>query len=226
MATTAQSGAANRKPARIALAYLWQAGLDWEPSLPCVAALCAEEQHALRVQLERQVNTPLTSSMGRLFDAVAALAGVRQQVNYEAQAAIELETQVDPGEESGYPVEIITHEQAGKAPAKVLTVDVQSLIQAVYNDVYTQTPVGVISARFHNSLARLTRAICDQLRQDTGVTTVALSGGVWQNMTLLTKAYAGLRQDGFTVLIHRQVPANDGGLSLGQAAIAANFYRR
>ena len=94
--------AAIRKPARIALAYLWANNLDWDPELQPVAALCAEERSILKSQLELKINTPLTSSMGRFFDAVASLCGIRQVVNYEAQAAIEFEALADPDETGEY----------------------------------------------------------------------------------------------------------------------------
>ena len=218
---------ATRKPARVALAQLWQAGLDWDPELPPVSALCDEERQALRSQLEHKINTPLTSSIGRLFDAIAALTGVRQQVNYEAQAAIELEALVDPVEMGAYPFEICSEESDLKGQKnKSWLVEPGSLIRAVCEDVYTHTPPRIISARFHNGLAELIRKICLLLRSHTNLSTVALSGGVWQNMTLLTLVVDALRQEDFEVLTHQQVPANDGGLSLGQAAIAAQYFWR
>ncbi len=210
---------ATRKPARIALAFLSQAALDWDPLLPPVSALCPEERLALRSQLDHRVNTPLTSSLGRLFDAVSALAGVRQQVNYEAQAAIELEACRDLAETGVYPFDVLR-----SPPSSSLQVDPSPLIRAVVQDVYTATPASIISARFHNSLAQLVLDLCIRLRQETGLTTVALSGGVWQNMTLLTQSLRMLRQAGFNVLTHRLVPANDGGLALGQAVIAAAYF--
>ncbi len=180
--------AATRKPARIALAQLWQAGIDWDAELPCVAALCAEELHALRMQLERQINTPLTSSMGRLFDAAASLCGIRQQVNYEAQAAIEFEALVDPAETGSYPFEVVPYEQTREnQPVTCLRINCQPIIRAICDDVYAQTPVAQIAARFHNCLAQLTREVCGQLRRETGAASVVLSGGVWQNMTLLSQ---------------------------------------
>jgi hydrogenase maturation protein HypF len=217
---------ATRKPARNALAHLWQAGLDWDPELPCVAVLCTEERTALRSQLEHHLNSPLTSSIGRLFDAVSALANVRQQVNYEAQAAIELETLVDPDEKGDYPFDITSYDliHGGQAHA-CLRIDPGPLVRAVVNDVYAQIAPSVIAARFHNSLARLTLEVCQSLRLATSLDMVVLSGGVWQNMRLLTKTWTNLQQAGFTVLTHRLAPANDGGLALGQAAIAADYFR-
>lgn len=218
---------ATRKPSRIALAHLWQAGLEWNPELPPVADLCVEERQALRSQLEFKINTPLTSSVGRLFDAVAALAGVRQRVNYEAQAAIELEALVDPAEKNAYPIDImpVEFDLAGQM-SRGWSVDLKSLIWSVCDDIYSKTPPSIISARFHNGLADLVIRICILIRSQTNISTVALSGGVWQNMTLLALVYNALIREGFEVLTHQQIPTNDGGLSLGQAAIAAQYYWR
>ncbi len=210
---------ATRNPARIALAYLYQAGLDWDPLLPCNDALCSSDRHALRRILDLKINTPLTSSMGRLFDAVAALAGVRQQVNYEAQAAIELEALVDPDETGAYPFEIQLD------PHGQRTIALSGLLSAVIADAYAQISAPVIAARFHNSIASLTRQACLAIHQTTGLRQVALSGGVWQNSTLLVKTCTLLRQAGLEPLTHRLVPTNDGGIALGQAAIAAAYYR-
>jgi hydrogenase maturation protein HypF len=147
--------------------------------------------------------------MGRLFDAVASLAGVRQSVNYEAQAAIELEALADPDEQSAYPIEI------GDGP-----IDPRPALQDLLVDLNSGTSSATISARFHNGVARMVQATCEAIRRQEGINTVALSGGVWQNMTLLRKTVPSLEEAGFTVYVHRQVPANDGGLSLGQAVIA------
>ncbi|MBI4731159.1 MAG: carbamoyltransferase HypF [Chloroflexi bacterium] len=199
-----------KRPARTALALLWSLGLDWDESLAPVQDLCYEERMALRVQLERDLNSPRTSSLGRVFDAAAALAGVRQRVNYEAQAAMEFESALDEAEAGAY-----------RFGVQQETIDPRPAIAALLADVRSGVSVPAISARFHNGLAELTRAVCDQIRRETGVAEVALSGGVWQNMALLTRAVSSLRADGFTVYLHRQVPANDGGLSLGQALAGA-----
>jgi hydrogenase maturation protein HypF len=149
--------------------------------------------------------------MGRLFDAVSSLTGVRQTVNYEAQAAIELEALVDPDEEFPYPFALGENE-----------VDPAPLIRAIVTDLRAGMAVGRIAARFHNGVAFMVEQVCRQLRDKYGVAEVALSGGVWQNMVLLTKTERLLRESGFKVYIHRQVPSNDGGLALGQAAVAAH----
>ena len=202
--------AAIKKPTRIALALLWSLGLDWNESLASVKEFNDEERSMLRAQLEKKINTPMTSSMGRLFDAAAALAGVRGQVNYEGQAAIEFEALADSAEDGKYP---FTWEQD--------QVQVRSVVEALVKDVMAGVRVSKISARFHNGLAEAVHMIVQKMSRDSGIREVALSGGVWQNITLLGRTLSLLQKDGFKVYLHRQIPTNDGGLSLGQAVIAA-----
>jgi hydrogenase maturation protein HypF len=210
--------AAIKKPARTALALLWSSGLAWDESLAPVTEFCAEDRTLLKTQLEKKINTPLTSSMGRLFDAAAALAGVRQSVNYEAQAAMEFEALADPDEEGLY---LFERGQAETGPLRSRRIEVRSALEALVGDVMTGTPVSVISAKFHNGLARLVLEICQHLRIARKADEVVLSGGVWQNITLMRRTLSLLQEHGFVVYIHHQVPTNDGGLSLGQAVIAA-----
>jgi hydrogenase maturation protein HypF len=200
--------AAIQRPYRAALAHLWAAGLEWDAALPPVAAAPEEERTVLARQLERGLNVVPTSSVGRLFDAVSALAGVRQAVNYEAQAAIELETRVDPAVEAAYAFEIGAR------------IDAALVIRAVAADVRAGVPPAVIAAKFHNGLAAMIHAVCLRLRDETGLRRVALSGGVFQNVTLLGKTVPRLEGAGFTVYTHRLVPPNDAGISLGQALVA------
>jgi hydrogenase maturation protein HypF len=202
--------AATRNPARIALAYLYACGLDWEPDLPSEQSLCSEERTVLRSQLTFKINTPMTTSMGRLFDAVSALIGVRQKASYEGQAAIEFENLCDPQENSAYHFDLESD--------RIL---VAPLLEQIYTDWQNNAPNSLISARFHNGLANVVLEICLRLRTETSLNTVAFSGGVWQNITLLNKTLTLLKQSGFQTLIHRQVPTNDGGICLGQAMIAA-----
>ncbi|CAG0962842.1 partial Carbamoyltransferase HypF, partial [Anaerolineae bacterium] len=174
-------------------------------------------QHAdplsiLAHQIQSRVNSPLTSSMGRLFDAVASICGVRQSVNYEGQAAIEFEAVADASEQGAY--EFIT--------SKEYRVSATDVIRAVVADVRSGVPTPVISARFHNGLALMVRSVCESIRRERGLNEVALSGGVWQNVTLLSKALAQLRDANFKVYVHPLVPPNDGGIALGQAVIAAH----
>ncbi len=203
-----------KKPARAALALLWSLGLEWDDALAPVKEFCTEDQVTLRVQLEKKINTPMTSSMGRLFDAVSALAGVRQKVNYEGQAAIEFEAMADPAEAGQYVFGV----EAGQ-------VRVRGAVEALVRDVMAGIPTPKISARFHNGLAEAVRDAVQKIGQETSLRNVVLSGGVWQNITLLQKTLSLLRKDGFEIYIHRDVPANDGGLSLGQAFVAASRLR-
>jgi hydrogenase maturation protein HypF len=206
-----------RKPARIALAYLWASNQDWDPELQPVSAICAEERSILKSQLKLQINSPQTSSMGRFFDAVAALCGVRQVVNYEAQAAIEFEALADPHITGEYDLPIIAdHNQSGQ----MLQIDSAPLLQALLQDLQKSISVSSISARFHNSIAGMVCRVCQNIRQDFDINDVVLSGGVWQNMTLLNHTHKRLLAADFVVHVHHQVPANDGGLALGQAVVA------
>jgi hydrogenase maturation protein HypF len=158
------------------------------------------------------VNSPLTTSAGRLFDAVAAIVGLRDTVTYEGQAAIELENCADPTEGGSYPVTV--------RPGPPLVVATGELVRAIAADVLTGASAATVSARFHNALADVVVAICTSLRNDHGLGTVALSGGVFQNVRLLGRCLDLLTGAGFEVLTHRRVPPNDGGISLGQAAVA------
>jgi hydrogenase maturation protein HypF len=202
--------AAIRRPYRTALAHLWAAGASWEEDLPPVAAAPPAERTVLARQLERGLNTVPTSSVGRLFDAVSALAGVRQEINYEAQAAIELEMLAEEEMEEEYPFELTKG-----------VVDPGPCIRAVANDMSAGVPASTIAARFHNGLARMLCDVCVQLRQETGLSEIALSGGVFQNVTLLERATRLLQEAGFTIYTHRLVPPNDACISLGQAMVAS-----
>ena len=152
--------------------------------------------------------------MGRLFDAVAATLGIRDRVNYEGQAAIELEQLADPSERASYKTSF-----QGEKPFTVAGAD---LINAVVADIDANVPAPVIAARFHNGVAALILDAASRLRATTGLETVALSGGVFQNMFLLERAVSGLEAAGFEVLTHHRVPPNDAGISLGQAAVATS----
>ncbi|WP_372974769.1 hypothetical protein [Microbispora sp. GKU 823] len=159
-------------------------------------------------------NAPLTSSMGRLFDAVAAIAGVRDTINYEGQAAVEFEQLADPAVDEAYP--------CGLVPARTgFAVPGVELVRAAADDLRAGVPRDVVAARFHNAVAGIVAAGCAVIREATGVSTVALSGGVFQNLLLLGRAVTLLEERDFRVLTHHRVPPNDGGVSLGQAAVAA-----
>ena len=205
--------AAVKRPYRMALAHLWAAGSGWEGRIPAVAHASEEERRIIRQQLETGLNSIETTSMGRLFDAVASIAGVRQEISYEGQAAIEFEALGTPDAEGQYRFDLINEDEA-------LIIDPSAVVAAVAGDVVAGVPVAVISTRFHRALAAVVVAAAEETRRRYHIDTAALSGGVFQNVTLLESAKRGLEESGFGVLIHRLVPPNDGGLALGQIALA------
>jgi hydrogenase maturation protein HypF len=207
------------KPYRAALAHLWAAGIEWGADILPVRAAPSIELSVLRRQLERGVQCVPTSSMGRLFDAVSSLIGARHTVSYEAQAAIELETVAasHDGPVPQYSFETTEGETEGSA----LLIDSSALLRAVVEDIRQGCAPGAVAAGFHEAVARLIGETADRLRQETGIATVAMSGGVFQNVLLVRLARAELTRLNLRVLAHRVVPPNDGGLALGQAAIAA-----
>lgn len=207
--------AAIREPWRMAAIYLEQALGEGASSALAVARRHEDRWCAVLEVVRSGLNAPLTSSMGRLFDAVAALVGVRDTVSYEGQAAIELEQIVEPAEALAY-------EAALDEGVDGFLVRGADLVRAVVADLQRGVATPVIAARFHNGVARIVLDGCRVLRRRSGRDTVALSGGVFQNATLLDRAAALLESDGFRVLTHRQVPANDGGISLGQVVVAAH----
>jgi len=160
------------------------------------------------------VNCPRSSSMGRLFDAVAAIIGIRYAVAYEGQAALELEMLADDGQGGRYPFEWLS--EGGSY--KILP---HPIIRGVVRDMEKRVPPAVISARFHRTVIDMAAALCRVIRKDSGLSRVALSGGVFQNATLLKGLIQALSADRFEVFSHTLVPANDGGISLGQAVCAA-----
>jgi hydrogenase maturation protein HypF len=202
-----------RQPWRMAAAYLDAAYREGIPGGLDVTAR-HERQWADVVRLARRgVHAPPTSSAGRLFDAAAALLGVRDTVNYEGQAAIELEQRADVHERGAYRARI--------EPGEPFAVRGADLIAAIVTDLRAGVAREVIAARFHGGVIALIEEGCTLLRERSGLDTVALSGGVFQNLLLLNGAVSRLEARGFRVLVHSRVPCNDGGISLGQAVIAA-----
>jgi len=151
--------------------------------------------------------------MGRLFDAVSALLNVRGVVNYEGQAAVELEQLVKEGELGEYPFKIFEHEES-------LIIDPDPIIEGIVKDIKLKENPSVISARFHNSITRIISQMAIKVRERTGLLDVFLSGGVFQNTFLLEKAWDILNENGFRVHVHKKIPPNDGCISLGQAFYA------
>jgi hydrogenase maturation protein HypF len=172
--------------------------------------------------IDQNINSPLTSSCGRLFDAVAALLGLRHTVSFEGQAAAELEMLLDPasGEESMYPFEIT---QGRDKPWQLQTTPV---IRGVVEDILANTPAQLVSRKFHNTLAALFTRVCQDIRDEKNLNRVVLSGGVFQNLNLQQQLKNNLEDLSFEVYVHRQVPANDGGLALGQAVAGRAIYER
>jgi hydrogenase maturation protein HypF len=208
--------AAIRRPYRVALAHLWAAGVAWTDDLPCVAACPDVERRLLQRQLERGLNCTPTSSMGRLFDGVSALIGIRQTVTYEAQAAIEMESLCD-GQNEGVSLPLAwDFEQQCDG----LVFDPAPLLKLIAHEQAKGTSRAALGLYFHLGVAELIVELARRAREQTNVGTVALTGGVFQNMLLSRLAVENLRASGFDVLVHRKVPANDGGLALGQAAVA------
>jgi hydrogenase maturation protein HypF len=161
---------------------------------------------------------PVTTSAGRLFDAVAALCGLRARAGFEGQAATLLEASCDPHERSGYPVAVLDR-QAGGEP---LLLDARVLVRAVRAELAAGVGRGVVAARFHNGLADTIAAACVQVAGAAGLATVALSGGVFQNRRLLERTADSLAGSGLRVLIPRLLGPNDGGVSYGQVAVAVS----
>ena len=223
------------KPYRLALAYL-HALLGEPPLPPALCSLPEEERRALITMVERRLNTPLTSSAGRLFDAVSALLGVCQETSYEAQAAIELEMEATPllsdeAEASAaalepYPYEVAhlpnVQEWGRVRPfvRETLELRLKPLLAAILGEIAAGVAIRKIAWRFHLTVVQMIVDVCEHQRLQSGLERVALSGGCFQNRLLLSLIVPRLEERGFRVLIHRQVPCNDGGIALGQAVIA------
>ena len=213
-----------REPWRMAAAHVLDAAVDW--SILGKFNIPARKVHTVRRMLDRRFNTQSTSSVGRLFDAVAALAGLQTEVQFEGQAAMELEwlaTDIPP--DHGYTFGLVDAEE-GASEQESIVIDTRSMIAAVASDVHSGVPVARIARRFHSSLVEVIAQTCIRLRDQTGVEATVLSGGVFQNSLLLSEAVLRLVGEGFRVYRHELVPPNDGGLCLGQLAIGAAWQIR
>ena len=213
--------AAIREPWRMAVSYLaHHFGREFlKLDIPFVRQLNQSKVDLLLRMMEQGVNSPLTSSCGRLFDAVAALIGIRQQVNYEAQAAIELEMTISPSnDEAGYPLELI-------ADGDRWIIGTRPLFEALLDDLGRNLPAATISRRFHNGLVEGFVQLTTLLRNQTILHRVCLSGGTFHNVYLSQRLEARLSEVGFEVFTQKEVPSGDGGLSLGQALVAAARLR-
>ena len=204
-----------RKPYRTAIGYLLASGIELDKNLPLFKDIDKSELQIIKEQVARGINTPLTSSMGRLFDAVAALSGIRGIIEYEAQAAIDLEmlAYIAADETGSYPFAL--GQQDGTRVIRL-----HDLFIGIIKDILNKIPEAVIAAKFHNTVAQMILETCRIISSKTSLKKVALSGGVFQNRLLLRKTVPLLESAGFEVYTHRQVPCNDGGISLGQVVIA------
>jgi hydrogenase maturation protein HypF len=210
--------AAIREPWRMAIAQLISLyGEEEVLKLPLGAVRRSGERNVRLIGrlVERKLNTPPTSSAGRLFDAVAALAGVpgSQRTTYEGQAAVELELAANGPAGRGYPFRL-------RAEGERWVVETRETVTGVVEDLLAGREIGEISSRFHRTVAEMVVAGCEEIRDKGGASAVALSGGTFQNLLLMEQVVELLAGKGFTVYRHRRVPTNDGGLSLGQAMLA------
>ena len=211
--------AAVDRPYRMALAHLRAAEIAWESDLAPVAACRPGELAVVSHQLASGFGCVPTSSMGRLFDAVASLAGVRQVADYEAEAAIELEglSYALHPRQAGYRFDV--RDAAGTAS---VVFDAAPVVRSVVADVRSGTPAADIGARFHAAVVEVVCDIATRVRRERGLNTVVLGGGVFQNALLLSSARRALKTAGFTVLAPRRLPPNDGGIALGQLLVATS----
>ncbi len=204
---------ATREPWRMALSYLLSLYGEVPDGLSAFAGIDANELRLVAQATAKGVNAPLASSCGRLFDAVAALLGLRQRSSFEGQAAMQLEMIADPDQSQPYPYLLSTDQ------GRILF-EPQPLIRTIVADIGAGVAVARIAGRFHCTLSDMVGEVCAQLREQTGLSLVALSGGVFQNCLLTEMTVQQLRKSNFTVLTHSLVPPNDGGIALGQAVIA------
>ncbi|MGA8183261.1 MAG: carbamoyltransferase HypF, partial [Terriglobia bacterium] len=211
--------AAIRQPWRSALSCLLEVfGGDLPDGLPLWNLVPAREIDLVRKMLEKGINSVATSSCGRLFDAVASILGLRHEITFEGQAAVELEMAAVAGTEGVYPFQMEF--------ADPWQVDVRPMIESIVRELQEGEAVGAIAARFHNTLAVMIAEVCRELRRHEPLNKVCLSGGAFQNMFLLERTLTALADYSFEVYLHEKVPPNDGGLSLGQAVIANAAIRK
>jgi hydrogenase maturation protein HypF len=211
--------AATQNPYRMVLGFLFsifgRQCMDFD--LDFTGRLDRQEADIIIRQIEKKVNSPLTSSCGRLFDAVSSLIGLRERITYEGQAAIELEMIAQEGVNESYGWGL--GDEGGQ-----LIVDTRQVIQEIIEDLKEEVSRSLISAKFHNTVSNFTLDICKGIRKKEGLDKVVLSGGVFQNRFLLVRTLDILSAEGFEPFFHRRVPTNDGGISLGQAVIAASKW--
>jgi hydrogenase maturation protein HypF len=204
-----------REPWRMAMVYLFEAFGEEAIKLKIdlMKRIDFGKWDILKKAIHRKVNTPVTTSMGRLFDAISSLLSIRDEVHYEGQAAIEMEMIADHGVEEEYPFQ--KHEDA-----MPMVIDPAELIRGIVRDLIDRVPASKISGKFHRTISRMIIETCETIRSKEKLNRVVLSGGVFQNIFLLFLVTDDLKRSGFDVYTHHLVPPNDGGISLGQAVAA------
>ena len=213
--------AAIKEPWRMAVSYLYHTyGPEFTGlGIEFLNGLDQKKLRVIRQMIEKGVNSPKTSSLGRLFDGISALTGLRNYVKYEGQGAMELEMCMDEGVDSYYDYQL-----RGEDPGWILLHE--PIVKGVVKDLIRGSTQGRISAKFHNTLIRILSEICLRVRRERDLSSVALSGGVFQNAFLLKGLSKRLEDMGFKVYTHSKVPSNDGGISLGQAVVASAIYKK
>ena len=207
-----------KEPSRIAIALLYQTYDDYNyllkclNNLPCMRGFTHRELNIIRTILDKKINAPITFSMGRLFDGVAALLGIRQQVSYEGQAAMELEAVIgDLTTDEGYSFELAHSKNSYNSP---IIIDWQPMVQEIAIEYIDKKPIAEITAKFHNTLVEIIIAVAKQI----GRKQIILTGECWQNKYLTERAIVRLREENFIPYWHYQVPCNNSGLAVGQIA--------
>jgi hydrogenase maturation protein HypF len=203
-----------KEPWRMAMVYLSEAfgNEAIKLKIDLIKRIDSQKWDILKRAIEKKVNTPWTSSMGRLFDAISSLLSIRDEVHYEGQAAIELEMVADRRMNGKYPFHIHKDE-------KPMVIDPTEIIRGIVHDLADGTPSSKISGKFHQTISRFIVETCETIRSKAKLNRVVLSGGVFQNIFLLSLVTEGLKRSGFDIYTHHRVPTNDGGISLGQAVI-------
>jgi hydrogenase maturation protein HypF len=209
------SAAAIKEPWRMAISYLYDAFGEemWNLDVPVLRETGNDKIRVIADMISKKINSPETSSLGRFFDGISAIIGIRNRVCFEGQAAMELEMLSAENIDEKYDYEWINE----GGIYKILTAPI---VRDIVSDVHKQVDSSEIGGKFHNTLISLFAELCEKIRKDTGVGKAALSGGVFQNSMLLSGMIKALEEKGFQVYTHKLVPANDGGISLGQAVIA------
>jgi len=215
--------AAIEKPYRMAFGFLYSFfGENYRDlKIDFLKFLDETEVNIMKRQIDKKINSPLTSSCGRLFDAVSSLTRIKDEIDYEGQAAVELEMVADPSIEESYPFEIQAKDEGRRTRGEYrLVIDTKPIIEGVVRDLENGVSVSIIAAKFHNTVMEFVLDICKRIRERKALNKVVLSGGVFQNVYLLTNLPRRLEREGFEVFIQKKVPANDGGISLGQVVVA------